>query len=297
MVRRFFINEFPSFLKGSILQLSGQQNNHVKTLRLKVGNTIELFDSNGKNGVAKIIEINKNETILQLENLGIESTNSEEINKIDIATSLPKLARAEWMIEKLSEIGISNLILLETEFSKSSPQSSSITNNKLDRFERIVIESSKQSRNNQIMNIIPPVSLNQFLKDRFINQKEGDCKYSHVFIGDPYQGKELPLVLDDIKQEQQQLQQKQPQQPQQPQQQSNKAIIKKPKDILLFIGAEGGFSDRELYNIQSVVSNRNDSQLYLTKMGNNILRMETAAILSSGIVKLNLPFLFNYKNK
>ncbi|KAM9950684.1 hypothetical protein ACTFIT_011955 [Dictyostelium discoideum] len=306
-MRRFFINNIP-FVNGGSLLLSGQQHSHLKkSLRLKVGNVIEVFDSNGQNCQATIIDIGKNETKIKLQldsNKALKkdnknsiinensNNNKEDIDEIinmnnnndnnnidininiDLATSLPKIQRAEWMIEKLTEIGVKNLFLLESEYSKSSPSSGSLTSNKLDRFERIIIESSKQSKNNHLMNIIPPQPYKQFLKDKFNIDTIKQSKYSHIFLFDP-NGKPLPLIFNEIKEN------------------NNNNV----RDTLILIGPEGGFTNNEINQLQQTIDKRNDSNFYISKLGNTILRMETAAIVTSGLFSINFPFLFNNKNK
>ncbi|EAL66134.1 hypothetical protein DDB_G0282549 [Dictyostelium discoideum AX4] len=293
-MRRFFINNIP-FVNGGSLLLSGQQHSHLKkSLRLKVGNVIEVFDSNGQNCQATIIDIGKNETKIKLQldsNKALKkdnknsiinensNNNKEDIDEIinmnnnndnnnidininiDLATSLPKIQRAEWMIEKLTEIGVKNLFLLESEYSKSSPSSGSLTSNKLDRFERIIIESSKQSKNNHLMNIIPPQPYKQFLKDKFNIDTIKQSKYSHIFLFDP-NGKPLPLIFNEIKEN------------------NNNNV----RDTLILIGPEGGFTNNEINQLQQTIDKRNDSNFYISKLGNTILRMETAAIVKSELI-------------
>ncbi|KAN0029275.1 hypothetical protein ACTFIV_011158 [Dictyostelium citrinum] len=334
-MRRFFINNIP-FVNGAPLSLSGQQHSHLKkSLRLKVGNIIEVFDSNGQNCQAAIIEIGKNETKLKIqlnseinknsttttttktiinEDYSFDNNNKynnnsnnnnndnnnnkkgdDEINiinnniNIDLATSLPKLQRAEWMIEKLTEIGIKNLFLLESEHSKSSPSSGSLTSNKLDRFERIIIESSKQSKNNHLMNIIPPQPYKQFLKDKFNIDTIKQSKYSHVFLFDP-NGKPLPLIFNEIE-ENHQNKNKNKNNINNDNNYNNNQV----RDTLILIGPEGGFTKNEINQLQQTIDKRNDSNLYISKLGNTILRMETAAIVTSGLFSINFPYLFNKK--
>jgi 16S rRNA (uracil1498-N3)-methyltransferase len=59
-----------------------------------------------------------------------------------------------------------------------------------------------------------------------------------------------------------------------------KDFIKNSKKISLFIGPEGDFSEEE---IEFFKKQKNS---YFASLSNNILRSETAAILSVGIVKL-----------
>jgi 16S rRNA (uracil1498-N3)-methyltransferase len=70
---------------------------------------------------------------------------------ITIAAAVPKGERADWMIEKLSELGCHRFIPLATERSVVLPEGK----NKHDRWTRIAIESAKQSRRAGVMQIDP----------------------------------------------------------------------------------------------------------------------------------------------
>ncbi|KYQ94323.1 hypothetical protein DLAC_04622 [Tieghemostelium lacteum] len=279
-IRRFFIDKI---INDKVI-LVGQQHNHLrKSLRLKVGNSIELFDSNGQAYRGIISEVNKNDSKVNLvsmitsapEDQQIESKSTGDISfPIDVATSIPKISRADWMIEKLNEIGTRSLYLLETEYSKSSAQST-ISENKLDRFHRIVIESSKQSKNNRLMNICPVSSFSDFIQLQVISQR----KWDHLFLGDP-SGMDLPEIFKSISSKS-----------------TTKLDTNKMNRILILIGPEGGFSQKELTQLDKLLQEPTSSvvQLHKMKLGNHILRMETAAILSSGLVNIQYPYLFNNK--
>lgn len=84
-----------------------------------------------------------------------------------IAAAVPKGERADWMVEKLSELGASAFIPLAAERSVVLPQGS----NKMDRWKRIAIESAKQSRRAMPMRIEPLISVDQLVVNRMgINQ-------------------------------------------------------------------------------------------------------------------------------
>src|SRR5262249_19080113 len=77
------------------------------------------------------------------------------VRPIVIASAIPKGERAEWMVEKLSEIGITQFVPLITERSVVKADGK----NKLDRWRRIATESAKQSRRVGVMQIEDPVDL------------------------------------------------------------------------------------------------------------------------------------------
>jgi 16S rRNA (uracil1498-N3)-methyltransferase len=70
---------------------------------------------------------------------------------LTIAAAVPKNDRVEWMIQKLSELGVHNFVPLATARSVVIPAGK----NKLQRWARIAVEAAKQSRRPGVMNIAP----------------------------------------------------------------------------------------------------------------------------------------------
>ena len=68
----------------------------------------------------------------------------------EVAAPLPKADRADFLIEKLTELGVTRFVPLRTERSVVHPKAT-----KLDRLERAVIEASKQCGRNVLMQIGP----------------------------------------------------------------------------------------------------------------------------------------------
>jgi 16S rRNA (uracil1498-N3)-methyltransferase len=68
-----------------------------------------------------------------------------------IGVSLPKGDRQKWLVEKLTELGATELVPLVTERGVAQP-----TDHALDRLERSVIEAAKQCGRNRLMRIAEP---------------------------------------------------------------------------------------------------------------------------------------------
>ena len=71
--------------------------------------------------------------------------------ELTIAAAVPKGDRADWMIEKLCELGVTAFIPLEAARSVVLPTGKG----KSDRWHRIAIEAAKQSRRPGVMTIAP----------------------------------------------------------------------------------------------------------------------------------------------
>ncbi|GAM21389.1 hypothetical protein SAMD00019534_045640 [Acytostelium subglobosum LB1] len=287
ILRRFFIDRLPATLQSTVL-LDGRQHSHLKkSLRMRVGNKIELFDGSGISAIAEIVEIGREQTIVTVESIGTSSSSTAtdgndahiedfgHLPRLDIATSLPKAARGDWMVEKLTEIGVRSLYLLETEYSRSS-KASVPSENKMDRYQRIIIEAAKQAKVNRMMSIYPTEPFNSFVNNKIVNGHQ----WSHVIVGHPG-GQPLPQLFESIKnQHQQRMSSISKTSPTQQRTQLQ------PPSLLLMIGPEGGFTNNEIAKLSPLAN------VYPTNFGNTIMRMETVSIVASGVFNQFYSYLF-----
>ena len=116
--------------------LEGQEYNHCyNVLRKKVRDKIKLTDGKGNLYSAEIQEI-KNRKI-HLNKLKIIKSIKKNKNSF-VAVAPPKsFNRVEWMVEKLTEIGISKIFLIETSNSERNKI-------RIERLEKKIISAMKQ---------------------------------------------------------------------------------------------------------------------------------------------------------
>ena len=159
-VERFFLPR-PLQLATSKLvatvELDGSEAHHLlHVLRAKVGDRVGLFNGQGDEALADIAKIGKRSAELRI----IECWSTPlDIGEIVIATALPKGDRADWLIEKATELGVTRLIPLRTERSVVEPRES-----KLQRLEQIAVSACKQSGRSRLLKIDPLTSLSDLLR-------------------------------------------------------------------------------------------------------------------------------------
>jgi len=76
-----------------------------------------------------------------------------------VAVALPKGDRQKWLVEKLVELGVTQLVPLATERSVALPSEAAI-----ERIGRAVIEASKQCGRNRLMEITAGVPWQEFVE-------------------------------------------------------------------------------------------------------------------------------------
>jgi 16S rRNA (uracil1498-N3)-methyltransferase len=120
--------------------LAAEQAHHArKVLRLSDGETIELFDDEGHVATGILRFRGTNDASVQVETIGSPPDSGLSLT---VAAAVPKGERADWMIEKLGELGVLAFIPLAAERSVVLPEG----RNKQERWGRIAKESAKQSR-------------------------------------------------------------------------------------------------------------------------------------------------------
>jgi 16S rRNA (uracil1498-N3)-methyltransferase len=142
-------------LDAAQVELDAEQAAHARrSLRLQVGDDVELFDGQGGAAAGRIVQCDRGVRI------AIESRRriARPVPWIDLATAVPKGARADVLVEKASELGADRLTPLICQRSVVEPGE-----NKLERFSRLAIESAKQCGRSHFMAIQPPTPLRAFL--------------------------------------------------------------------------------------------------------------------------------------
>jgi len=141
--------------------LSNAEAHHARdVLRLSTGDAVELFDPAGRVGVATLLKLDRRGVTVSVSSI----LDAPAVVGLEIACALPKGDRADWLAEKLSEIGVTRLVPLIAERSVVVPKG----DGKLDRLRRIAVEAAKQSQRVGVMSVDPPMPLRVLLNDRFV---------------------------------------------------------------------------------------------------------------------------------
>lgn len=127
--------------------LDPKQSHHARdVLRLGVGTEVELFDEDGTVARGTIHRLESGNVVVQVDR--VELAPARPFSWV-VASAVPKGQRADWMIEKLSELGTAGFVPLVTQRAVVLPEGKG----KAGRWERIAAESAKQSRRRDVMRI------------------------------------------------------------------------------------------------------------------------------------------------
>ncbi len=214
---------------------------HIRdALRMKKGEKISVFDEKG-NEYNCVVEDISSSAILRIKNIKKHEESGKP--KITIACALPKRSKFDDIVDKLTQLGVHRIIPLETErVVVKLDKSKKFLRHK--RWEKIAQEASEQSQRKNVTLIEPVKGLNEVLAE----SKEFDLKLIPTLSGE----------RDPLKE-----------------------IISqgKHKHILIFIGPEGDFSEKEVALAMA-------AGCIPVSLGETVLRVETAAVAVASFIKL-----------
>jgi 16S rRNA (uracil1498-N3)-methyltransferase len=136
--------------------ITGSDVHYLKdVLRIKPGDEIEILDGIGTIYLAKINNIQKDKIKLDI----IRSSQSETEPEVEItlAQSLPKAKKMDFIIQKCTELGVSEIIPVITERSISKGE-------KTARWQKIAIEAAEQSGRASIPKVASLIDFKSLLK-------------------------------------------------------------------------------------------------------------------------------------
>lgn len=225
-------------------------NHLVNSLRIKEGEFVlcsiipfaSSFDYK-----TRVFSVSKKEVRLSIE----EESRANELDiDINLYQGLCKSDKFEFIIEKAVELGVHKIIPLDTEYAvvKFDLNEKKI-NSKLDRFNKIAKSAAEQSKRHYIPEVSKPLNFDK------IRNLDLSNSYNILFYENAKGIIDTRNYISEIK--------------------------KDKKAINIFIGPEGGFSDKEIEEATSL-------GIKILTLGKRILRTETAAVTALSILMYEL---------
>lgn len=154
--------------------LEGPEAQHARAKRLEAQEAVHLFDGQGLLAAGRVIACDKRVLRIRIEDL---QTVQPRRPRLAVAVSQPKGERLDWMLEKLTELGVAEIWPLECERSVAHARE-----DRIDRWQRRLIEAAKQAHVAWLPAIKPSHKLPQLLEqagtftDRFVADTLGQAK-------------------------------------------------------------------------------------------------------------------------
>ncbi|MBS0210507.1 MAG: 16S rRNA (uracil(1498)-N(3))-methyltransferase [Planctomycetes bacterium] len=156
MTARYYVEQ-P--IETDVAVLTATEAHHLlHVMRGRAGDEVTLFDGQGFEFLARVTRCGRHEVELAV--VERREVNRELSRRLVAAVALPKGDRQQWLVEKLVELGVAELIPLQTERSVAEPGTKA-----LERLRRGVIEASKQCGRNRLMQIGEPRAWRRYVAE------------------------------------------------------------------------------------------------------------------------------------
>ena len=154
MRRRFFVDE----VRNGKAQIEGDEARHLaRVLRVEAGQRYEISDNRGVY-LAEIETARKDNVVFRtIEKLPASPPSA----RFELNAALIKFDRFEWIVEKATELGVTGIVPVEAARSERGLEKAA--GKRLERWRRIALEASQQSRRAHLPEIAEPLPLAQAL--------------------------------------------------------------------------------------------------------------------------------------
>jgi len=163
--RRFRIRKESIQGREAVIEDRSEIRHISKVLRLGIGDRVTLFDGEGKEYPACIERLSSDEVSFTL----IEEptlTPKESSLRIILGVALLKSSKFEWLLQKITELGVSEILPLYSRHVVPRWEGGQIRT-RVDRWEKIVSEAAKQCGRAKIPKIHEPRSFEETLAIEF----------------------------------------------------------------------------------------------------------------------------------
>lgn len=155
-MRRFFSP--PDHISDGRIVLSPEETRHLRdVLRLRVGDEASVFDGLGHEFLCTVETISKKEAILAVTR-EVPPPSPESPLELTLAAAILPGEKFEITVQKAVELGVQKFQPLYTQRCEVKPGGRS---RRLERWQKIAVESAKQSGRAQLMEIAEPVRLGE----------------------------------------------------------------------------------------------------------------------------------------
>jgi 16S rRNA (uracil1498-N3)-methyltransferase len=146
----------PIAYKNNKFKLSKEDNHHIiHVLRMSMGDMVYVIFS-GKRYKCQLV-MQKND--LELHQVEVEELKTELPVKIKLIYGLPRLEKFELVLQKAVELGVSSVVPFISEYSIVKLEADRL-DSKMLRWNKIIKEASEQSHRSKLMEVLPPIKIN-----------------------------------------------------------------------------------------------------------------------------------------
>ncbi|HEB30422.1 MAG TPA: 16S rRNA (uracil(1498)-N(3))-methyltransferase [Spirochaetes bacterium] len=240
-------------LHGDKVIISDDDFHYLKNVRrIRKGNTLDAVIGDGK---YRLVVSNVDKKSLECDIVAGRKTRNENIVRIQVFQGLLKAKKMDFVVSKLSELGVEALFPLNT--SRTVPVVDP-RGSRSERWRKIAAEGSKISGIETVMQVKDPVDICKIRGDFKSEGLPVEGKQALIVFSTAYTGCHIKQLLDTLD-------------------------FSHDMMFSLFFGPEGGFSNKEIKSLLDING-------IPVSMGGLVLRSETATVVGAGFVRLYYSF-------
>jgi 16S rRNA (uracil1498-N3)-methyltransferase len=174
--RRFYAPPSAFNFTKRIVTLTADEARHLReVLRLKPGDEVSVFDGEGKEYRARVVQARREFAELELDE-EIATARPESPLHLTLAVALLKGEKFDLVVQKTTELGVHKIVPLLTRYADIKLRDESDATNRVARWQRIALEAAKQSGRAVVPEVKNPIPFESVLKDPCLlfSEREGD---------------------------------------------------------------------------------------------------------------------------
>ena len=146
---RFFVE--PEQMSADVLELTGENAQHAKVLRLKNGEAVLVCDGQGNECLCEISDIAPGLVSLAVKER--RQSETEAAVRVSVYMAFPKADKLEHVIQKATELGAYEIVAFPSARCVSRPDEKSLKK-KLERWQKIAASAAEQSGRGRVPEVL-----------------------------------------------------------------------------------------------------------------------------------------------
>ncbi|QDQ26660.1 16S rRNA (uracil(1498)-N(3))-methyltransferase [Chitinimonas arctica] len=145
---------------GQQFDLPEQVARHVQVLRLQPGEALTLFNGQGGEYAAKVVEMGKRHVTVVVE--AFDAIERESPLVLTLVQALSAAERMDYTVQKATELGVSRIVVVQSAFC-SYKLAADRVEKRLQHWQAVAESAAEQCGRTRVPDILPPVRLDNWL--------------------------------------------------------------------------------------------------------------------------------------
>ncbi len=148
--------------RDGVVELPASNGEHlVRVLRMQVGQSLTLFNGDGRDHAAEIVRIDKNRVLVRVTSAGIDIA-AESPLRITLAQGIARGEKMDWIVQKATELGVHRIVPVVTERTEVKLDADR-AQRRLTHWQAVVVSACEQSGRSVVPVVAPPIKLADWL--------------------------------------------------------------------------------------------------------------------------------------